>query len=31
MSIKIIKTKKNVMKLLEKIDNFIYEFGNKIL
>jgi hypothetical protein len=29
--IKLIKTKNNVMKILRKIDTFIYVFGDKIL
>jgi hypothetical protein len=31
MSIKLIKTKANIIKILNKIDNFIYKFGEKIL
>jgi hypothetical protein len=31
LAIKIIKTKNSVMKILKKIDTFIYEFGDKIL
>lgn len=31
MVIKINKTKNNVIKILKKIDTFIYEFGEKIL
>jgi hypothetical protein len=31
MVIKINKTKNNVIKILRKIDTFIYEFGEKIL
>jgi hypothetical protein len=31
MLIKLIKTKANIIKMLNKIDNFIYEFGEKIL
>lgn len=29
MLIKLIKTKANIIKMLNKIDNFIYEFGEK--
>lgn len=31
MSRKIIKTKNSVINFLKKFDNFIYEFGEKIL
>ena len=31
MSRKIYKTKDNVIKIIKKIDTFIYEFGEKIL
>jgi hypothetical protein len=31
MVIKINETKNNVIKILRKIDTFIYEFGEKIL
>ena len=31
MTIKLIKTKADIIKMLNKIDNFIYEFGEKIL
>ena len=30
MSRKIVKTKQNVIEILRKIDNFIYEFGERI-
>jgi len=31
MTIKLIKTKADILKMLTKLDNFIYEFGEKIL
>ena len=31
MTIKLIKTKADIIKILNKLDNFIYEFGEKIL
>ena len=31
MTIKLIKTKANIIKILNKLDNLIYEFGEKIL
>lgn len=31
MQIKIIKTKDSVINFLKKVDDFIYEFGEKIL
>ena len=31
MTIKLIKMKTNLIKMLTKLDNFIYEFGEKIL
>ena len=31
MTIKLIKTKAYVIKILNKLDNLIYEFGEKIL
>jgi len=31
MTRKIYKTKNSVIKIIKKIDTFIYEFGNKIL
>jgi hypothetical protein len=31
MTIKLMKTKDDLLKILTKLDNFIYEFGEKIL
>gem|GEM_PF-5588003 len=31
MTIKLMKTKSKIIKILTKLDNFIYEFGEKIL
>jgi hypothetical protein len=31
MLVKLIKTKVTIIKILNKIDDFIYEFGEKIL
>jgi hypothetical protein len=31
MTIKLIKTKADIIKILNKLDNLIYEFGEKIL
>jgi hypothetical protein len=31
MTIKLMKTKAEIIKILTKLDNFIYEFGEKIL
>lgn len=31
MTIKFIETKNNIIKILTKLDDFIYEFGEKIL
>lgn len=31
MSLKLLKTKVNIIKILIKLDNLIYEFGEKIL
>lgn len=31
MTIKLMKTKADIIKILNKLDNFIYEFGEKIL
>ncbi len=31
MTIKLMKTKADIIKMLNKLDNFIYEFGEKIL
>jgi hypothetical protein len=31
MSVKLIKTKADIIKILIKLDNLIYEFGEKIL
>lgn len=31
MSNKINKTKSNVIRFIKKVDNFLYEFGEKIL
>lgn len=31
MTVKLMKTKADIIKILTKLDNFIYEFGEKIL
>ncbi len=31
MTTKLMKTKADIIKILTKLDNFIYEFGEKIL
>jgi hypothetical protein len=31
MTTKLMKTKADIIKMLTKLDNFIYEFGEKIL
>lgn len=31
MTIKLMKTKADIIKIINKLDNFIYEFGEKIL
>ncbi|CAM4383369.1 hypothetical protein ARSU110783_11410 [Arcobacter suis] len=31
MTIKLMKTKADIIKMITKLDNFIYEFGEKIL